>query len=247
VIEEFFNNFFKYYSISYNIGGTYLYLIIFKIMSLIKFKRGLEANLVALSGSYNVGEPYFTTDSGKFFVAKSTTLLVEYPNLASVESAIASSLAASKAYTDTAVSNLINSAPGTLDTLKEIADYISVTGEWSVAAAITNSVTAAKAELKGTVTEAFDTLKEVETELSSLNTKISNLSSSAVDEVANRTAAIATAIATEVTNRNSAISTAIATEVTDRNSAVSTAIATEVTDRNTAIATAVATIDGGSF
>lgn len=42
----------------------------------ILIRRGLEANLP--SSGLTVGEPFFTTDTNRFFIAKSTTELVEY-------------------------------------------------------------------------------------------------------------------------------------------------------------------------
>ena len=61
-----------------------------------------------------------------------------------------------------AIDDVIGGAPAALDTLKEIADYISVNPDATVAVSITNHVDAAVAGLKGTVTNAMDTLGEVE-------------------------------------------------------------------------------------
>jgi phage-related tail fiber protein len=55
-----------------------------------------------------------------------------------------STLASSKSYTDTAIANLVNSAPATLDTLKEIADQLA--NDESAAAALT-AVVGTKAPL----------------------------------------------------------------------------------------------------
>jgi len=43
-----------------------------------------------LSGAYNIGEPYFTTDTGMYFIAKSATELVQFPNKATLDAALAS-------------------------------------------------------------------------------------------------------------------------------------------------------------
>ena len=60
------------------------------------------------------------------------------------------------------IDNLIDGAPVALNTLKEIADYIDVNPDADVAAAITRVVDEAKVSLKGTVTEAMDTMGEIE-------------------------------------------------------------------------------------
>ena len=69
-----------------------------------------------------------------------------------------------------AIADVVNSAPEALDTLNEIATYIAVDGSGdNVLSAITNSVTAAKEEIRGEVSGAYDTLAEVEDALDILN------------------------------------------------------------------------------
>lgn len=70
---------------------------------------------------------------------------------------------------DDRINALVDSAPAALDTLKEIADYIDVSPHTDVLEAITDTVTAAKDELKGAVSESFDTLEEVENALDIIN------------------------------------------------------------------------------
>jgi|GEM_PF-1439554 uncharacterized protein YlxP (DUF503 family) len=68
------------------------------------------------------------------------------------------------------IADIIDSAPEALNTLNEIATYINVNGTGDdVLTAITNSVTAAKAEIRGEVTAAYDTLAEVEDALDIIN------------------------------------------------------------------------------
>lgn len=69
-----------------------------------------------------------------------------------------------------AIADVIDSAPEALNTLSEIAAYINVNGTGDdVLTAITNSITAAKAEIRGEVTAAYDTLGEVEDALNVIN------------------------------------------------------------------------------
>jgi hypothetical protein len=76
-----------------------------------------------------------------------------------------------------AISDVINAAPEALNTLKEIADYINVDPDTDVLSAITNKITDAKNELKGSVTAAFDTLEEVEDAINVLNGDVSTVGS----------------------------------------------------------------------
>jgi hypothetical protein len=70
---------------------------------------------------------------------------------------------------DDRIEALINSAPAALDTLGEIAAYIDASPDANVLDAIQSYVTAAKDELKGSVSTAFDTLEEVEAALEIIN------------------------------------------------------------------------------
>ena len=95
-----------------------------------------------------------------------------------------------------AISDVINAAPEALNTLKEIADYINVDPDTDVLSAITNKITDAKNELKGSVSEAFDTLEEVEDAINVLNGDVSTVGSVA-KSVADAKSAIEAAAATE--------------------------------------------------
>jgi hypothetical protein len=75
-----------------------------------------------------------------------------------------------------AIADVVAAAPEALNTLKEIADYINVNPDATVADAIINSVTNAVNALKGDVTSAMDTLGEIEAAVTA--------------EVTNRTAAV---------------------------------------------------------
>jgi hypothetical protein len=105
-------------------------------------------------------------------------------DIAALQAALAAELVARAAgdtaqalYTDTKIADLVASAPAVLDTLQELAtalennpDIVNVL-RTEVAAAIA----AAKTELKGTVTEALDTLGEVETAIGAIDTRITTV------------------------------------------------------------------------
>lgn len=70
-----------------------------------------------------------------------------------------------------AIADVVGVAPEALDTLKEIADSLAndPSLDSTLRALISSSITAAKEELKGSVTEAFDTLGEVEAAIDVIN------------------------------------------------------------------------------
>ena len=100
-----------------------------------------------------------------------------------------------------AIDDVIGGAPAALDTLKEIADYISVNPDATVAVSITNHVDAAVAGLKGTVTNAMDTLGEVEgavnAEISARAAAVSALQAVLEAAIAAEEAARVTAVSNE--------------------------------------------------
>jgi hypothetical protein len=112
-----------------------------------------------------------------------------------------------------AIADVVASAPEALDTLNEIATYINVDGSGDdVLTAITNSITAAKDELKGDVTAAYDTLAEIEDALDIVNGDASTEGS-----IAKTAADAAAALADETTAREAADTTLtdnLAAEVT---------------------------------
>lgn len=76
-----------------------------------------------------------------------------------------------------AIADLIGNAPAALDTLKEIADYIAVNPDATVAAAITSHVDAAVAALKGSVSASMDTLAEIEAAVNAVSPVTAKLES----------------------------------------------------------------------
>ena len=80
---------------------------------------------------------------------------------------VAAALATSEAYTDTAISNLVDAAPAFLNTLNELAAAIG--DDASYATTVTGLIATAKSEIQDGVSGAFDTLKEVETALGVIN------------------------------------------------------------------------------
>ena len=128
-------------------------------------------------------------------------------------------LKADTTYVDSSISDLIGSAPETLDTLNELAAALGDDA---------NHVT--------TMTTLIGTKSDTSYVDSAVNTLTTNLAT----EVTDRTAAdavLTTNLTTEVTDRTDAdtvLTTNLATEVTDRTAAdevLTSGIATEVTDR----------------
>jgi len=131
-----------------------------------------------------------------------------------------------KSYADQKVADLVDSAPGLLDTLNELAAAIA--DDANFATTVTNSLA-----LKADITY-------VDEEISDLDTAAQGYANTAEADANSYTDG---KITQEVADRNSAISSAISDEVTNRNTAISAAIAQEVIDRNSAITTAVDAID----
>lgn len=172
-----------------------------------------------------------------------------------------------QSYTNTAVSNLVDGAPGLLDTLNELAQAIgddenfvtTVTSNLALKANITyvnDEIDALDASLKSYADQAeVDAKAYTDTRETAITTAYQSYADQAeVDAKAYADSVSGTAlydanaytdaeILQEVSDRNSAISSAINTEVSDRNTAIGAAIAQEVIDRNSAITTAVNAID----
>jgi hypothetical protein len=141
----------------------------------------------------------------------------------SVPGSVAKSLKDSKSYTDSAITSLINGAPGMLDTLKEIADAIEA--DESVGAALASTVASNLQEAK----DYTDT--EVSTERSRAMGVESSLASDMADEegrAMSEEARIEGKVDQEISDRQSAISSeqsarqsAISAEQSAREAAVS--------------------------
>jgi hypothetical protein len=176
-----------------------------------------------------------------------------------------------KAYTDTAIGNLVDGAPALLDTLNELAAAIA--DDENFATTVTNSLA-----LKADITYVDDEISDLNTSLQAYadqaevdakaytdtresaitsayqayadQAEADAISTASADATNKADAAEADAnsytdgkITQEVADRNSAISSAVSDEVTNRNTAINAAIAQEVIDRNSAITTAVDAID----
>ena len=122
-------------------------------------------------------------------------------------------VADAKAYTDAQITALKGVAPELLDTLGEIADALNKDPNVynTLVTMMGTNIEAAKAELRGAVSDAFDTLAELEQGLS--------------DEVAARTAAVTTeanartAADTGLQNSIDGLTSGLATEVAARKAA----------------------------
>ena len=128
-------------------------------------------------------------------------------------------------YTNTAVANLVDAAPGALDTLNELAAALGNDANFSTT--LTNSLA-----LKADTTY-------VNSEISDLDTAAQGYASTAESNaISSANTYTNQEVAAEASDRNAAISSAIATEVTNRNTAIDAAILSEAADRDDAIATA---------
>ena len=151
-------------------------------------------------------------------------------------------ISTAEGYTDTAISNLVNASPATLDTLKELADAIG--DDPNFATTVSSHIATAKADA-----EAY-TDSSIATEVTARNSAISSAVATGKSQAISTSEAYTdAAISSEVSNRNTAIATSLSTAEsytdTAKNAAISTsetytdsAISTEVTNRNSAILTA---------
>ena len=125
---------------------------------------------------------YSTLDAGGAVVVKiisdggsvATSITALQDALAAELIARANGDTAARGYTDTKISELINSAPAVLDTLQELAaalqnnpDIVAL-----LRSEVSDAIIAAKNELKGTVSAALDTLGEVETAFTALDDRV---------------------------------------------------------------------------
>ena len=106
-----------------------------------------------------------TTKKLKFTALNSSGVLTAYEHQTAGD--VTAAIATAASYTDLAVANLVDSAPGLLNTLNELAAAIADNADF--ATAVTAQIAAAKAEIQGGVSGAFDTLAEVETALAVIN------------------------------------------------------------------------------
>ena len=147
------------------------------------------------------------------------------------------------------IADIIDSAPEALNTLNEIATYINVNGTGDdVLTAITNSVTAAKAEIRGEVTAAYDTLAEVEDALDIING--SSATDGSIAKVAADFAAADTTLQSNIDSEATTRASADTTLQSNINSEASTRAAADTTlqgnidDEATARAAADTTLQG---
>jgi hypothetical protein len=215
-------------------------------------RRGTEAQWTSANPILAAGEIGFETDTNKFKIGDGTNRWA--------------SLTYFTADAAAAIQDLIDGAPGILDTLNELA--AAVGDDANFFATVTSNIAAAKSEAISTAssdatTKANNAKSGAETTASADATAKANAAQAAAEATASADAtsksatakseAIAAAAADATTKANAAktaaeataaaaLSSAIATEVSDRNSAISSAIATEVADRDSAITAAVAAV-----
>ena len=159
---------------------------------------------------------------------------------------------ATTAYVKTLIDDLVDSAPGSLDTLNEIAAALN--DDANLGSALTTAIASsvsAEAALRASADSALSAY--ISNEVTVLNAAIAaegisraTLAGDVAAETADRTSAITVetnartdAITAEATARASAITSAVSVESDARASAITSAVSTEVIDRNAAISSAV--------
>jgi hypothetical protein len=214
-------------------------------------RRGTEAQWTSANPVLAAGEIGFETDTNQFKIGDGVNVWADLSYFQTIdtlggslddyvpltEKGAANGVATLDGLGQVPVSqlqNLIDTAPGTLDTLNEIADALLVVDgqvsgvQQNLDAAIAQEVTDRDFAISGAIA-------------SEVTDRNAAIASAIGDEVTARDAAISQAITDEVTQRDAAITTAIAAEVSDRNDAITAAIGQEAADRDAAIASEIAT------
>ena len=226
-------------------------------------RRGTASQWTTANPILAAGEIGFETDTGEFRVGDGTNHwadLSPFKNLLDLggslddyillsEKATADGVATLDGTGNVPVSqlqNLIDGAPGTLDTLNEISDaLLAIDGQVATAidAAIVievgnrdGAISAAVLGLQGDITDLSNAVALDITNLSNaVALDITDLSNAVALDITN---SISTAIADDVVDRDAAIATAKGEAIADAASYTDSEIADEVTARNSAIATA---------
>lgn len=204
-------------------------------------RRGTASQWTTANPILAAGEIGFETDTGEFRVGDGTNHwadLSPFKNLLDLggslddyillsEKATADGVATLDGTGNVPVSqlqNLIDGAPGTLDTLNEISDaLLAIDGQ--VATAIDAAIVIEVGNRDGAISAA----------VLGLQGDITDLSNAVALDITN---SISTAIADDVVDRDAAIATAKGEAIADAASYTDSEIADEVTARNSAIATA---------
>jgi hypothetical protein len=204
-------------------------------------RRGTASQWTTANPILAAGEIGFETDTGEFRVGDGTNHwadLSPFKNLLDLggslddyilltEKATADGVATLDGTGNVPVSqlqNLIDGAPGTLDTLNEISDaLLAIDGQ------VANAIDAA------IVLEVSNRNDAISAASSALEGDISDLANAVSTEI---TDSVSAAIAGEATDRDSAIATAKGEAIADAASYTDSEIADEVTARDSAIATA---------
>jgi hypothetical protein len=232
-------------------------------------KAYTDARETAITTAYQGYADQAEVDAKAYTDARETAITTAYQGYANNAALTAEQTA--KSYADDKIADLVDSAPGLLDTLNELAAAIA--DDENFATTVTNGLA-----LKANITYVDDEISDLDAAAQGYANTAKNdakaytdareivitsayqsyadtaeadaISTAATDATNKANAAEADAnsytdgkISQEVADRNTAISSAITTEIGDRNTAISAAIAQEVLDRNSAITTAVDAID----
>ena len=208
---------------------------------------------LAIGASLSTSESY--TDSAKTaaeLFATNADSALHTTITGEIATAKSEAISTSEGYTDDQITNLVNAAPSTLNTLKELADAIG--DDPSFAVTIGNYIVSAKADA-----EAY-TDSSIATEVTNRNSAISSAVADGKSQAISTSEAYTdSTISTEVSDRNTAIGTSLSTAesytdtaqaqaISTSESYTDTSISTEVTNRNSAILTAknaaIATSEG---
>jgi hypothetical protein len=231
-------------------------------------KAYTDTRETAITSAYQSYADTAETDAKAYTDTRETAITTAYQAYADTAEADA------KSYADQKVADLVDAAPGLLNTLNEIAAAIG--DDANFATTITNGlalkadITYVDGEISGLDTAAQDYADAAETDANAYTdareTAITTAYRSYADQAEADAISTASADATskantaesdansytdgkisqEVSDRNGAISSAITTEIADRNTAIGAAITTEVADRNSAISIAIADLDSSS-
>ena len=144
--------------------------------------------------------------------------------------AIASASASAEAYADAAIANLMDSAPGALDTLNELAAAMG--DDANFASTVTNNIASAKADAISTA--AADATSKAD------DAETAAISAAASDATSKANAAQAAAISAAASDATSKADAAEAAAVATANAFASAQVSAEASARATAIASASA-------
>ena len=212
-------------------------------------RRGTAAQWTAANPTLAAGEIGFETDTNQFKIGDGVNVWADLSYFQTIDTlggsfddyiALSEKAAPNGVATLNAngqipveqLQDLIDGAPGTLDTLNEIADAIT-----AVDGAVAQAIDENNAEQNVLRDQAIAAAVEAGVTQEATDRDVA-ISTAIAAEVVDRDAAIGTAIAAEVVSRDAAISAAVDAEADARDAAIVQAISDEVIARDSAISAA---------